>query len=114
MFGTMVVIKALGGTEVKTFNRRPDLQELQEKVGGFIEAVPDFTRYSVRQKDGTRIAQECIVYCNEQGKLGGMQINRMATEEWGECLTNKGASLNDSLVGDVIVLYGDREFMNAL
>lgn len=83
-----VLYKASGGTQevVPKNGKKFSLEELQGFVGGYIELVPDLT--------GKRKGKE-IVYCNEEGKLEGLPLNREATLKY--------APPGDVLVGDVIV-----------
>lgn len=62
------------------------LQELQTYVGGSIELVP-----------GTAKAGSPAAFCNEEGRLNGLRVNREATRVF-----MKGIWSNDVLVGDVI------------
>lgn len=60
------------------------LAQLQEAVGGYIEAVP-----------GSRNR----AYCNEEGRLRGLPVNQQASQQF-----------NQLLVGNVIVLeHGDKD-----
>lgn len=84
----------------------PSLEWLQNAVGGFIEQVPYFTS----MKNGER----AVAFCNEYGKLKRMQINEAATQAWAAALertTDDAGPLNDILVGPVVVLTGDSDFM---
>jgi hypothetical protein len=63
--------------EVRPANgKRFSLRELQAFVGGYIELVP---------------CAAPIAYCNEEGRLHNLPLNRLASIEFGQ-----------SLVGDVI------------
>jgi hypothetical protein len=99
-----------GPGELHTFDAPVDLEFLQNAVGGYIELVPGFDRIGGRA---------CVAFCNEHGKLHlELPFNRRATQLWEEAL---GRSLRsprgvwrDFLVGPVLVLYGDDEFMAEL
>lgn len=62
------------------------LEMLQARVGGYIEAAPIFDR-------------RLTMYCNEEGKLQGLPVNRLAT-----ILLDHGA--HDVIVGDVVLVGG--------
>lgn len=62
-----------------------ELAILQKAVGGWIELVPTNLPLSV--------------YCNEEGKLNGLELNIRATQMFGDLL-----SPNDIIAGTVIVL----------
>jgi hypothetical protein len=101
---------------------RPPLGFLNKAVGGYIEAVPGFN--SICQ-DGRAVP--CVAFCNEEGKLQGLPFNNSATALWDRALRRivgddgglmypNGLSGDegrpaDVLVGPVIVLIGDDEFM---
>jgi hypothetical protein len=72
----------------------PSLKFWQDAVGGCIELVP-------RWPNG-------VAFCNEEGKLHGLQHNPHAQKVWG-IPTNV-----DYLVGDIIEITGDAAFMRAL
>lgn len=63
------------------------LSSLQALVGGYIEAAMSNER-------GT-------IFCNEEGKLEGLPVNRLATWLWRSLAPGQYA---DSLVGTVVVL----------
>ena len=86
--------------------------KLQAVVGGYIEAVPSFNSIGYR---GT--VMDCVALCNEHGKLDHLPINHAATAAWERALRRNGHELLDKngtpkewLVGNVAILFGDREF----
>lgn len=79
-----ILIKTDGVTKV--IEIKGTLAELQEAVGGYIEAI--------RLKDH-------VAYINEEGKLQGLPSNAMGTlVAW----QHGGISLRDQIVGDMIIL----------
>lgn len=62
------------------------LEQLQQRVGGWIEAAPVFDR-------------RLTMYCNEEGKILGLPINRLAT-----ILLQPDA--HDVIAGDVVLVGG--------
>lgn len=101
MFGKMIVLKANGTKRVADFHNPPDLETLQKAVGGWIEKVPYFYQWE---------GQAAIAYCNEEGKLRRLPFNQNATAAW----MAQFELCDDVLVGDVVVLTGDEEFMAAM
>lgn len=100
--------------EVREFDHAPRLDELQKIVGGYIEAVPGFQTITYHGEP-----RACVAFCNEEGKLEGLSVNRTATLLWHAALPSPGlrlpnGSFSDVLCGPVVVLYGDDEFMGAL
>ena len=79
--------------------------------------MPYFTRVSV---SGEMVP--CVAFCNEDGKGRGLPINRRATLLWRAAISQHNdipATMipmlrEDFLVGDVAILVGDKEFMEAL
>lgn len=107
--------------EVHEFAAAPTLDWLKAAVGdGFIEVVPGFTTLTVAGVPLRQVA--CVAFCNEHGKLNGLPFNRVATELWETALADQGSRLRDAatgrwldyLVGPIVVLYGDADFMAAL
>ena len=98
---------------------------IQERVDGYIEAVPHFD--SIEHGGETH---RCVAFCNEEGKLKEMPFNNRATVLWDRALrrnyTEDGKPLypngllrpdgnpGDVLVGPIVVLFGDDEFMDEL
>lgn len=76
------------------------LEFMQTAVGGSIEIIPGFTRY---------MGKDCVAFCNEEGKLRNLPVNQDATMEW-----RWQHPTPDILVGNVLVVTGDEEFMGAL
>lgn len=117
MKGTMLIYDPTG-TEPRRveFSKAPTLEEIQAGVGGFIEAVPHFDRMRIDGK-----WRKVAAYCNEEGKLDELPINKQATMLWEAILANQSVKLRDEkgrytdvLVGPIVVLYGDDEFMEAI
>lgn len=103
MKGEVIVIYPDKPTETRALTAPPELESLQRYVGGWIEKVPAFDNYEGKM---------CIVLCNEEGKLKQLPINVKATELWSKA--NGGVRLGDVLVGTVLIITGDREFMEEL
>lgn len=103
MKGQMTIIRPNGETEVREYvDQTPWLEVLQEEVGGQIEYVPMFDTYE---------GQPAVVYCDEEGKLTGKVPNQLATQLWYDAA---GRTLPDVLVGTILVLTGDIDFMLSL
>ena len=94
---------------VVPFTAAPSLEFMQERVGGYIEPVPFFTQYR---------GQRCVAFCDEHGKQKGLTINEAANALWAMCPVPSpfvpAVSAGDVLVGPVVVLFGDEEFMASL
>jgi hypothetical protein len=93
--GTIIVIPADMALPVRSWeaDEQPALQDLQDMVGGYIEAVPLWERH---------LDRPCVVWCNEEGKLDGLPGNERATAMWWEALG--GGIFNDHLVGDIVIV----------
>lgn len=89
---------------VQEYTEAPSLTDIQTALGGYLESIPYFQWIDY---DGRH---HCVAYCNEYGKLKNMEINHMATALWYQP-PNGGSKLRDVLVGPVVVLFGDKEFM---
>lgn len=100
MKGTMIVIHADKKLGHKTthFDRRVELEELQAGVGGYIEAIPGFRTF---RHDGKN--HEVFAFCNE---LKDLPLNDRATFAW-----HSNRRSRDVLVGDIVIVFGDEEFM---
>jgi hypothetical protein len=107
--------------ERREITKAPTAAEINEIVGGYIEAVPGFTSVDI---DGEG-AVPCVAFCNEDGKRLGLATNRLATVMWNAALVRaghpgllrpreEGGGLADYLVGTIVVVRGDRELMEAL
>lgn len=102
MHGIKTIIKADGTLVKEAKTEAVGLEELQAAVGGYIEAVSGFDTY---------LNQNAVAFCNEEGKLKGLAINEQATRFWAYA---NGGHVGDVLVGDVVVLTGDEEFMETV
>ncbi len=85
--------------------------DLQDAVGGWLEVVPYFDTLSI---DGDR--KPCRAFCNEEGKLRRLDLNVTATQLWRDALTFQGlaGAVDDVLVGPVVIVFGDEQFMRQL
>lgn len=105
MRGTFIKVHPHGLIERDLIFRAPTLEDLQSRVGGYIEAVPGFSRFF--DYDGPT---PCVAFCDEEGKIKGLPVNPFATEFWRADRPGGG----DVLVGMVVIVTGDDEFMGAL
>jgi hypothetical protein len=119
MKGTIVVIAPNLPPKLTHTTAAPDLDVLKGAVGGYIELVPYFTSIEW-PRDGVRRA--CVAFCNEDGKRLKLSRNTLADLFWHEAWVRDPISIAlrslspapDFLVGTVVVLYGDSEFMSEL
>jgi hypothetical protein len=97
----LIAIHPDGKIDKKEITKIPELQDLKDIVGGWIEMVPYFTIY-----EGTL----CIAFCNEEGKLPHLNLpfNATATDLWSKAIGHK---LNDHLVGSIAVVVGPKSFL---
>lgn len=117
MHGSLVILRPeKNEPELCEFSRPLRADELHAAVGGYFEVVPGFVTVAY---GGTVL--DCVAFCNENGKLDHLPINQLATITWaralrrvGEELYGEGNTPKDWLVGNVAVVFGDREFMREL
>lgn len=102
MKGTMFILKASGEMVASALERKPELEDMQKAVGGYLELVPYFDKFAKK---------DCVVFCNEEGKVDGLEYNAVATRHWQACCDY---TLTDYLVGDVCIIVGDKELMESL
>lgn len=101
MHATITIIQPDGTISLDTVDAVPPLEFFQKAVGGSIEVVPGFTR---------REGNPCVAFCNEEGKWEKLPVNPLATTIWlAAC-----PLVQDVLVGPVVIVEGDEEFMRAL
>lgn len=111
MHGALIVL-SVNGSQLATPYRRPaTLREMRAALGGgYLERIPYFTRFEFGGE-----FHDCVAFCDEHGKIRGLPLNERATAAW--LLAQAGNlpdPINDVLVGPVLVIIGDEEFMEAL
>jgi hypothetical protein len=114
MRGTVVVYKPgmVGAPAVTVVDGPPTLELLKEAIGGgHLEVVPYFDSF---RHAGASL--RCVAFCDEDGKGKRLPFNAVATELWDRVLrsTRGTGCAPDYLVGQIAVVYGDDEFMEAL
>jgi hypothetical protein len=125
MKGTMMVISAFGENQEQIFpdarelHEAPSLETIKEAIGGgWLEKVPGFESIEVDNS-----VHPCVALCDEDGKRKQLQVNEAATGLWHQALLRLGGhpglvtpygTLADYLVGSIVILYGDDEFMESL
>jgi hypothetical protein len=118
MRGTMLIFRpGEREPEIKEIDFAPlseldRLQWLKDGIGGgYLELVPYFK--SIRHADTMR---NCVAFCDEDGKRKNLPYNAIATGWWDISIRRiAGCSCwPDYLVGDIAVVFGDKEFMEAL
>jgi hypothetical protein len=122
MKGALYIVPADKSVPVerREISAPPSGADLHEIVGGYIEVVPGFNSI-----EAVGIFP-CVAFCNEDGKrLTPTAPNARATTMWhfalkrsghpGLVLTAaQGGGLADYLVGNIAVITGDAELMEAL
>lgn len=110
MRGTMLIYRPRGaGASIIPLSKPLDHEEMGKIVAGFLELVPgfDIVRYGDRD-------QPCVAFCNEDGIRLQLMPNLHASHAWWFALQNKKLVGGELLMGNVIVLFGDQEFMEEL
>jgi hypothetical protein len=116
MKGTLTVIKADGTVTDETLGEATTFDSLYQKLkdgmdGGPLEAVPLFPEY-----DG----EPCIVFCDEEGRMKGLQANATATKLWHTGIRANGRNPSKvltatdyivGLVGPIVIVRGDDELL---
>lgn len=102
MKGEAYIYKTDNSIKHLTFTSSIPLSVLNAAVGGSIETVPYWN---------THRGLPCVAFCNEEGKLKGLPYNVRANIAW---LQERSHDVDDILVGDIIVITGNRAFMEAL
>lgn len=107
--GTIIKIKSNGTKTVQEATDHPTLEFLQFAVNSgkrhsLIEKIPLWDKYE---------GKDCIAFCNEEGKIFDvpLPVNQQATNEWIRDLAAQNVPPFDVLLGDVIILVGDRKFL---
>ncbi len=102
MKGKLTILKFDGSVVEEELTAQPSLKQLQAAIGGgYIEGVPLFASFK---------GEECVTFCDEEGKMNGLPINVAATNLWAEQVPE----LDDVLVGDVVIVTGDEELLEEL
>lgn len=115
MQGTLHIIPANpDATARKVHLDRPITQkEIQDAVGGPIGFISNFDTVN---QEGT--ISLCYAFCDEQARHRKRPQNRKATTMWSQALVRRfgagQAELPEVLLGSVVVITGDSEFMEAL
>lgn len=91
----ITIIKADGSIIKSAQDRKPDLDQLVEAVGGPIDLVPHFQKLEGHSGTG-----RC--WANEEGKLRGLPFNAIATKAWLANLGKGPFRYDPRLCGDVI------------
>ena len=118
MRGSMIIFHpSKHEPELREFDRPLKLEEMQAAVGGYIELVPGFRTIAF-----SGVVLDCVALANEYGKINKLPLNEAATLAWGHACRRSGwgelyqpdGIPRDWLVGDIAVVFGDREFMAEL
>lgn len=98
------------------YDRPITLDELRSAVEGDIQLIPEFACMRV---DG--VDYEVVAFCNEEARIEGRPDNQMANHIYSRAIAVERGLTADvqidpqwRLVGPVVVVWGDDEFMNAL
>ena len=103
-----VCVTAFADGNIKTIEVEewPDLDFIQEAVGGMFTEVPTSFRMEYDESWGDEAGvQETVVYCNEAGLLRGFKANATPIAR----AINR--ELGEELVGNILVVSGSPSFM---
>jgi hypothetical protein len=119
MKGTIITIKPGSGGQLATpVEDKPTLPVLKAAIGGgYLELIPRFTSIEHQGE-----LCNCVAFCDEDGKMKDLPVNERATILWHQALQRTGhpgllmpmGRLADYLVGQIAIVIGDDEFMEAL
>ena len=96
----------------RTFTKPPNSQNFQRGVGGGdLETVPHFTSVDV-----DFVTHKCIAFCDEDGIAKELPHNGLAMALWRKAAQREDfqSPPQDFLLGPVVILYGDDDFMESL
>jgi hypothetical protein len=112
--GTMLIVSPDGVITSVPLTEMPHHTELHKHVGGPLETVPYFNW--VKWPTISISRHKCVAFCNEDGKRLNLPRNHPAEKMWLDALQRAGmpTEIDDYLVGTVVVLFGDKQFMEAL
>jgi Domain of unknown function (DUF3846) len=110
------VVEIVPGRPVteRVITEKLTLSDLRKFVGGDVEAVPFFRSIAL----GLEVVK-CVAFCDEDGKMKNLEMNTLATNLWREAAmrlpgVKRQFRQEDFLVGPVIVVAGDDDFMATL
>ena len=110
MQGTIISLKADGTKQVTNLNRAPTLDDIKSAIGGgHIELVSTFNAF---RHEGNYFA--CAVFCDEEGKIKQLPVNKYATVLWANILRCEYSEMLDYIAGDIAIVFGDSEFESEL
>lgn len=97
----MTVIESDGSfSPVQEQENAPGYKQIKAALsGGLLEHVPYFDKYGTRP---------CVAFCDEEGKLKGLDMNPKATYLWYACLAPEPFR-PDTLHGAIVIIAADTE-----
>lgn len=105
MKGLLICIQTDGALSAAPITAPPHFTTLRTIVQGSIEVVPYFDIYK---------GERCVAFCNEHGKLEGLPLNAFAQEHWRRAQDHNDVDIGDVLVGNIAIVTGDDELIEAL
>jgi hypothetical protein len=100
--GKQIIWKVDGSCEETDLEKWPRVEEMQRAVGGgfFVEIPQQYLMKNMFQDENGK-TQKYRAYCNEAGSLKGFPQNESRFADF----------LPIPIVGDILVLTGDKKFM---
>lgn len=117
MKGTIITVPVRGPLAVRKVEEEPTVELIKQAIGGgWLETVPYFDSFEVEGE-----LRKCKAFCDEEGKLKKFPFNPRANRAWEQALRLNKRALKDQngkpydfLCGDIAVVFGDKQFMDAL
>lgn len=118
MRGTIITVPVVGPLKVLKVEEEPTGEMIRQAIGGgWMELVPYFNSFEIDTGD----VRACVAFCDEEGKIKMLPKNPRANRAWERALLQQKRTLKDRngkpydfLCGDVAVVFGDKQFMDAL
>jgi hypothetical protein len=131
MKGTAIIVTPEGRAIVQEVTTPIPLKFLNDGVGGSIELIPHLNSVMFDKQ-----VRDCVAYVNAYGKGMSLRKNELANFLWDLALARQGISRfeidlayvqptvsdkdhlviyeKDHLVGSIVILLGDKDFMDGI
>lgn len=114
MIGSSIIIKPNRPMEFRSYTGSVEEGHFNDIIDGLLAPIPHFDSWI----DASGALRPCVAYADEEAQLKGLDVNHIASAYWTYSILSRRLTPRTDgthlLLGPVVIVFGDADFMEAL